>query len=158
MSSPAGTRAAEGSLTAPLPQALELWAALRCLLSAKLVGPWAPRPLDKISTQLFLLHHAEANPTACQELQGATQLCVVNLPQAEQVVAAGLPLLRNYWVSPDDVIVSGFDVPSSHPESARCGGPALAALADEQPTTSQPCYMDGWVRDNGRHSPHCPLR
>ena len=75
------------------------------------MGGWAARPLDKLSLQLFTQHGAEANPTACQELRGDTHLCVVTLPQPEQITEAGLPWLRNYCISPDDVIVTGFEVP-----------------------------------------------
>ena len=94
-------------------QAKEMWASLHCLLSNYSVVSKAPMVLDNDSQQLFQQKGAEANPTMCQELVNNTRVCLLHLPQAEQVVMAGLPWLRNYHLSPKDIVVTGFELPSS---------------------------------------------
>ena len=100
-------------------QAKELWTSLHCLLANYTVISHAPVVLDEMSEHLFQQAHAEGNPTMCQELFNNTRLCLLHLPLPEQVVSAGLPWLRNYHLSPNDIVVTGFELPGSS-NSSRC--------------------------------------
>ena len=63
----------------------------------------------------------------CQELVNNTRMCLLHLPLPEQVVSAGLPWLRNYHLSPNDIVVTGFELPSSS-SSSRCALLASCSL------------------------------
>ena len=100
-------------------QAQELWTSLHCLLDNHSVVSHAPVVLDEVSKHLFQQKRAEGNPTLCQELVNNTRLCLLHLPMPEQVVSAGLPWLRNYHLNPNDIVVTGFELPGAS-KSSRC--------------------------------------